>query len=201
MARTLKSDKTLFLATLLLVGASVVMVYSASAVQVDGQGPDAVLLPPQAVGVGRDRPGADAERDARRLPRLSAAALDLEPAWRDRRRACWPCSCLPQVNGTHRWVVARLRLAAAVRAREARGDLLHRGASRAPHASHQRHRLRDAAHRRRDRRPRRRSSTRSRTSARPPCWSSSSRRSSFPPASATGISSARGSCCCRPGWR
>ena len=33
MARTLKSDKVLFLATLLLVGASVVMVYSASAVQ------------------------------------------------------------------------------------------------------------------------------------------------------------------------
>jgi len=33
MARTLKSDKTLFLATLLLVGMSVVMVYSASAVQ------------------------------------------------------------------------------------------------------------------------------------------------------------------------
>ncbi|MFI5176920.1 MAG: putative lipid II flippase FtsW [Vicinamibacterales bacterium] len=33
MARTLKSDKTLFLATMLLVGASVVMVYSASAVQ------------------------------------------------------------------------------------------------------------------------------------------------------------------------
>src|SRR5262245_1652758 len=33
MARTLKSDKTLFLATLLLVAASVVMVYSASAVQ------------------------------------------------------------------------------------------------------------------------------------------------------------------------
>lgn len=33
MARTLKSDKMLFLATLLLVGVSVVMVYSASAVQ------------------------------------------------------------------------------------------------------------------------------------------------------------------------
>lgn len=33
MARTLKSDKTLFLLTLLLVGASIVMVYSASSVQ------------------------------------------------------------------------------------------------------------------------------------------------------------------------
>ena len=33
MARTLKSDKMLFWATLLLVGISVVMVYSASAVQ------------------------------------------------------------------------------------------------------------------------------------------------------------------------
>src|SRR4051812_17215697 len=33
MARTLKSDRTLFMVTLLLVGASVVMVYSASSVQ------------------------------------------------------------------------------------------------------------------------------------------------------------------------
>jgi cell division protein FtsW len=38
MARTLKSDKALFLATVLLVGASVVMVYSASAVQAMGNG-------------------------------------------------------------------------------------------------------------------------------------------------------------------
>ncbi len=38
MARTLKSDKALFLATLLLVGASVVMVYSASAVYAMGKG-------------------------------------------------------------------------------------------------------------------------------------------------------------------
>jgi cell division protein FtsW len=37
MARTLKSDKTLLLATLLLVGTSVVMVYSASAVQAMAQ--------------------------------------------------------------------------------------------------------------------------------------------------------------------
>jgi cell division protein FtsW len=37
MARTLKSDRTLFLATILLVAASVVMVYSASAVQADAR--------------------------------------------------------------------------------------------------------------------------------------------------------------------
>jgi cell division protein FtsW len=37
MARTLKSDKTLFLATILLVAASVVMVFSASAVQADAR--------------------------------------------------------------------------------------------------------------------------------------------------------------------
>lgn len=37
MARTLKSDRTLFLATMLLVAASVVMVYSASAVQADAR--------------------------------------------------------------------------------------------------------------------------------------------------------------------
>ncbi len=37
MARTLKSDRMLFLATMLLVAASVVMVYSASAVQADAK--------------------------------------------------------------------------------------------------------------------------------------------------------------------
>src|SRR6185295_11654059 len=37
MARTLKSDKVLFLATMLLVIASVVMVFSASAVQADAK--------------------------------------------------------------------------------------------------------------------------------------------------------------------
>ncbi len=37
MARTLKSDRTLFLATMLLIAASVVMVYSASAVQADAR--------------------------------------------------------------------------------------------------------------------------------------------------------------------
>jgi cell division protein FtsW (lipid II flippase) len=37
MARTLKSDKTLFLSTLGLVAASVVMVFSASAVQADAK--------------------------------------------------------------------------------------------------------------------------------------------------------------------
>ena len=38
MARKLKSDKVLFLATILLVALSVVMVYSASAVQADKMG-------------------------------------------------------------------------------------------------------------------------------------------------------------------
>ena len=52
MARTLKSDKMLFLATLLLVGASVVMVYSASAVQAPTKYHVAVLLPDQAAGLG-----------------------------------------------------------------------------------------------------------------------------------------------------
>src|SRR5688572_18016048 len=38
MARTLRSDKLLFWATLLLIGASLVMVYSASAVQQQDEG-------------------------------------------------------------------------------------------------------------------------------------------------------------------
>jgi cell division protein FtsW len=44
MARTLKSDKTLFLSTLLLVGMSVVMVYSASAVQAVDKGHSAAFF-------------------------------------------------------------------------------------------------------------------------------------------------------------
>ena len=44
MARTLKSDKTLFLSTLLLVGVSVVMVYSASAVQAVDKGHSAAFF-------------------------------------------------------------------------------------------------------------------------------------------------------------
>ena len=54
MARTLKSDQLLFLATLLLVGASVVMVYSASAVQADAQVSDVLLLSVEAACVGGD---------------------------------------------------------------------------------------------------------------------------------------------------
>ena len=44
MARTLKSDKMLFLSTLLLVGMSVVMVYSASAVQAVDKDHSAAVL-------------------------------------------------------------------------------------------------------------------------------------------------------------
>ena len=58
MARKLKSDKLLFTATLLLVCASLVMVYSASAVIGDGAvPPGAVPLPVQAGDVGARRPG------------------------------------------------------------------------------------------------------------------------------------------------
>ena len=73
MARKLKSDKFLFTATLLLVCASVVMVYSASAVLAHGPVSPAVPVPVQAGDVGAARPGADADRDAHRLSPLPAA--------------------------------------------------------------------------------------------------------------------------------
>ena len=52
MARKLKSDKVLFFATLLLVFASIVMVYSASAVMADGTESPAIPVPDQAIHVG-----------------------------------------------------------------------------------------------------------------------------------------------------
>ena len=56
MARKLKSDKGLFLAMLLLVCVSVVMVYSASAAVALERNRHAILLPHQAGDVGVARP-------------------------------------------------------------------------------------------------------------------------------------------------
>ena len=76
MARKLKSDKLLFLATLLLVCASIVMVYSASAVlALDGQ-PTLSLLD-QTDDVGLARPGGAYGRDAGRLQQLPPTGVHL----------------------------------------------------------------------------------------------------------------------------
>ena len=139
MARKLKSDKLLFTATLLLVCTSVVMVYSASAVDRDGELPRCpicILVKQVAwalIGlvlvplVMRDR-----------LPHLSAAGGDLDRARRRRRGAASRC-CSGRA-GQRRDPLARLRRArrAAVGAREDRRDHLHRGAARAADGSHRR---------------------------------------------------------------
>ncbi|HKV99130.1 MAG TPA: putative lipid II flippase FtsW [Vicinamibacterales bacterium] len=103
MARTLKSDKTLFLSTLLLVGMSVVMVYSASAVQAVGKGHSAAFflfkqVAWAVIGV---------------LLMLGAMRID----YHEYRRPALIWSLLgvtvmgllavflfPKINGTHRWL-------------------------------------------------------------------------------------------------
>jgi cell division protein FtsW len=103
MARTLKSDKTLFLSTLLLVGMSVVMVYSASAVQAVDKGHSAAFflgkqLAWAVIGV---------------LLMLGAMRID----YHEYRRPALIWSLLgvtvlgllavflfPRINGTHRWL-------------------------------------------------------------------------------------------------
>ena len=82
MARKLKSDKVLFIATLLLVCVSVVMVYSASAVvALERFDQPYLFLTKQALWT-RARPGGARRRDARRLPHLQERRLHLGAARR-----------------------------------------------------------------------------------------------------------------------
>ena len=103
MARKLKSDKVLFLATLLLVGASVVMVYSASAVLAVGrfQQPPWFFLLKQVVWavVGIGLLGAAMRVDYRllRSPLVIRAALAVSVA------ALILVFFGPPINGTRRW--------------------------------------------------------------------------------------------------
>ena len=103
MARKLKSDKVLFLATLLLVGASVVMVYSASAVLAMGhfQQPPWFFLLKQAIWavVGIGLLGAAMRVDYRllRSPLVIRAALAVSVA------ALILVFFGPPINGTRRW--------------------------------------------------------------------------------------------------
>ena len=68
MARKLKSDRVLFIATILLVGLSIVMVYSASAVVALERSGRALSVPDQAGPVGRAWHRRARRRDADRLP-------------------------------------------------------------------------------------------------------------------------------------
>ncbi len=103
MARKLKSDKVLFLATLLLVGASVVMVYSASAVLAVGrfQQPPWFFLLKQVVWavVGIGLLGAAMRVDYRllRSPLVIRAALAVSVA------TLILVFFGPAINGTRRW--------------------------------------------------------------------------------------------------
>ena len=143
MARTLKSDKMLFLATLLLVGVSVVMVYSASAVQALAKYRDAstfFLYKQLAWAVHR------------------ACTLMLVVMRVDYHEYRRPVVIWSLLGVTVVLLVAvlllraaqrhaaldhvRVALAAAVGAREAGGDPVHGRAARAPDAPRERARLR-----------------------------------------------------------
>ena len=103
MARKLQSDKWLFLATLALICASVVMVYSASALVALERFQQPVSLRDQADDVGRGGHRGAVDRDAHRLPHLPQRQADLGAA------RAWSALMLVAVlfsrpiNGTRRW--------------------------------------------------------------------------------------------------
>ena len=137
MARKLKSDNVLFIATILLVALSVVMVYSASApMALERYGQASVFLVKQAMWA------------ALGLPMLW---LLMKVDYRTYRQPVVIWSCLglvtvalvavlfsPPINNARRWFGDRGDWRAALGVREARRDLLHRGHPRAAHASHRR---------------------------------------------------------------
>ena len=103
MARKLKSDKVLFLATLLLVCASVVMVYSASAVLAMGrfQQPPYFFLLKQVLwavlGIGLLGIAMQVDYRVLRRPIVIRSALAVSVA------ALIAVFFGPEINGTHRW--------------------------------------------------------------------------------------------------
>ena len=125
MARKLKSDKVLFIATLLLVGLSVVMVYSASAPwrwsAISGR---TWFLTKQAMwaALGIALLGVVMRVDYR----TTAAGVHLDHALAALRWRSSPCCSAPPVNNARRWFGVGGTRHAAVRARQAGGDLLHR---------------------------------------------------------------------------
>ncbi len=146
MARKLKSDKVLFLATLLLVCSSVVMVYSASAVLAMNRfNQPYFFLTKQAMWAAMG---------------LAAMSIAMRFDYRNYREPAFIWTALgvvvfalvavlfsAPINGSRRWFgVGRLRRA-AIRAREAERHRFHSGASGAPDGSHRRHSVRPGAHR------------------------------------------------------
>jgi len=103
MARTLKSDKTLFLSTLLLVGMSVVMVYSASAVQAVDKGHSAAyFLTKQlawvVIGVLLMLGAMRIDYHEYRRPALIWSLLGVTTV------GLLAVFLFPRINGTHRWL-------------------------------------------------------------------------------------------------
>ena len=137
MARKLKSDKVLFLATLLLVLASVVMVYSASAAMAEFTIRQLAPVPGEAGHVGRARDRPDGGGHARGLPRLAAAGHDL-----GRARLCGRGAgggAVQRADQRDPPLVRHRRVRhPAVGDRQAGRHLFHGGAARAAHAPGQR---------------------------------------------------------------
>ena len=138
MARKLKSDKVLFIATLLLVCTSVVMVYSASAVDGAGALPArrTCFLIKQAMwallGLAVLPIVMRIDYRTYRQPAFIWTALGVVGAGAGRR-------AVPRAGQRRAALVRRRRHRhPAVGAREARRDLLHRRAARAAHAPHRR---------------------------------------------------------------
>jgi cell division protein FtsW len=103
MARTLKSDKTLFLSTLLLVGMSVVMVYSASAVQAVDKGHSAAFfltkqLAWAVIGVLLMLGAMRIDYHEYRRPALIWSLLGVTAV------GLLAVFLFPKINGTHRWL-------------------------------------------------------------------------------------------------
>ena len=121
MARKLKSDNVLFLATILLVALSIVMVYSASApVALRAVPAGVVPVPDQAGHVGGARDCRARPRDAHRLPHLPRAGLHLDAALVVVAVALVAVLFSPPVNNARRWFGLGGHWHPAVGAREAR---------------------------------------------------------------------------------
>ena len=139
MARTLKSDKMLFLATLLLVGASVVMVYSASAVQAQAkyQIADYFLVPAARLGGARHR-------------RCCSSSMRVDYHQYQRPAVIWTLlavtvvaaarasSSLPRSTARRRWMSFGIASVQPSELAKLAVDPLYRRAARAAHASRQR---------------------------------------------------------------
>ena len=146
MARKLKSDKVLFFATLLLVFASIVMVYSASAVMAMERfhRPYLFLIKQSmwaALGLAALAIVMRVDYRLYRQPAVIWASLAVVGV------GLWLVLLSPPINGTRRWFGARRLRRAAVRAGQAVADPVHGRPARAPHAPRQRRALRAAADR------------------------------------------------------